>query len=144
MLNIKALLTKILGRLNDIGAGVMHEPAAVACATSKYRQVAYVTVPAGTWMFTATAVFPYNNTTGVRRAFLSLATSNYDNVTDMPPAMGNICFNQIPVTGSYQAYVPLATCFRTFSGSTTVRLIAWQNSGASVNVTGRLYAMRIK
>lgn len=143
MLDVKALLAKILQRLNNIGQIERHEPTAVSCASSYYRQVAYITLEAGTWILSGVAVFPYNNTTGVRRAYISTATSAYDNVTTAPPAVANMLYEQEPITGSYQAFVHTGSMPIAVTGTTTYRLIAWQNSGATVSVTGRLYAVRV-
>ena len=145
LVKIKELLGRILIKLHLIGQIKQHEPSAVSCRTSYYRQLAYITLEAGTWLISGIATFPYNNTTGVRRAYVSNATSNYDNVTTAPPAVANMLYQQLPVTGAYQSFVHVGPMPIQIISTTTYRLIGWQNSGSStaVNVTGRIYAVRI-
>ena len=143
MLDVKALLAKILQRLNNIGQIKQHTPSAVSCSNTYYRQLAYITLEEGVWLISGVATFPYNNTTGVRRVFVSTATSAYDNVTTQPPAWGNILYEQEPITGSYQPFVHVGTAPINVPSTTTFRLIGWQNSGATVSVTGRIYAVRV-
>lgn len=142
-LNFKKLLTKILQRLSVIGKIVKNEPSAVSCQTSYYRQLASVTLDKGTWIISGVASFPYNNTTGVRRVYVTEVDSNYDNVTTAPAAVGNMLYNQVPITGSYQAYVHVGPMPVEVNSTNIYRLIGWQNSGSTVSVTGRIYAVRV-
>lgn len=147
MLSLKKILLKILNRLNElkgVGETQYSGPSAVSCTTGYYRQLAYLTLGSGTWIISGSLYAPYTNTTGIRRIFFTTADSGYDNTTTAPANYAVAGYAQCPVSGNYNVYLHTATFHVTLSSSTTFRLIGFQNSGASANLTGRIYAVRIK
>ena len=72
-----------------------------------------------------------------------LSKKEQTNITTAPPTLANMLYEQEPITGSYQAFVHTGSLPIVVSNTTTYRLIAWQNSGGTVNVTGRIYAVRV-
>lgn len=127
---------------SNIGAWKSHAPSATSCTNNRYFQVAYLTLDPGIWLIDQNALFPATNTTGTRQILCTTATSGYNNVTTAPASYGNITrdtlaganINQYP-----QAHFPV-----NISEQTTFRLIAYQNSGSTMSVTGRMHAIRIK
>lgn len=125
-----------------IGQYLTHIPAAKSCASGRWYQVAYLTLPAGVWLIDCNAMFPATNTSGTRQIRVSTATSGYDDVTTAPSAYGNITLDIL--MGANTAQYPQAHFPVSISEQTTFRLIAYQGSGSTMNVTGRMYAVRIK
>lgn len=127
---------------SNIGTWKSHAPSATSCTNNRYFQVAYLTLDPGIWLIDQNALFPATNATGTRQILCTTATSGYNNVTTAPASYGNITrdtlaganINQYP-----QAHFPVNV-----STTTTFRLIAYQNSGSTMSVTGRMYAIRIK
>lgn len=127
---------------SNIGAWKSHAPSATSCTNNRYFQVAYLTLDPGIWLIDQNALFPATNATGTRQILCTTATSGYNNVTTAPASYGNITrdtlaganINQYP-----QSHFPV-----NISAQTTFRLIAYQNSGSTMNVTGRMHAIRIK
>lgn len=147
MIDLKKILSKILNRLDElkgVGETSYSGPGAVSCKTGYYHQLAYVTLGPGTWIMSGSLYAPYTNTTGIRRIFFTTATSGYDDTTTQPTNYAVAGYAQCPVSGSYNVYLHTATFHATLSSSTTFRLIGFQNSGANANLTGRIYAVRIK
>lgn len=142
MLDLKALLTKILQRLNNIGDVKSHIPDAISCATGRYYQAAYLTLEAGVWLIDMQGLFPPTNTTGIRDIRCTIATSGYNNVTTAPPTYANITINRY-VGANINQYVSSHFPVR-ISETTTFRLIVEQNSGSTMSVTGRMYATRLR
>ena len=128
----------------DLGETLSHEPAAITCATGKYMQLAYITVTPGTWLLMGSGQFPYVNTTGIRRIYMSTATSGYNNVTAGPASLAMQLYNNAaPISGNIPTYVNSGPMPITFTSNTIVRLIGFQNSGSNISVTGRIYAVRL-
>ena len=148
MLDLKALLTKILIFCSNVGVVQSHIPDAISCANTRYRQVAYLTLEPGTWIVSGAARFQQSNTTGIRKILVTNDTSNYDNVTTQPTSLGIIwaeTFNGSAFPASGPADVKTTTApLRVTTEKPTIRLIAYQSSGSAMNVTGRFYATRIK
>ena len=140
--NLKELLTNITNRLIDIGTASAHTADPVSCATGKYYQIAYLTLAPGKWFIDANGYFPGTNATGIRRVSVTTATSNYNNVTTAPAAVGNIAIDAH--AGANMAQFPQVHFPITPTETTTYRLIAYQTSGSTISVTGRMYATRIK
>ena len=131
---------------SNIGDYKSHVPSATSCATGKYYQVAYLELDPGVWVISGDANFEYVNTTGLRRSLISAATSGYNNVTTAPAAIGNLYYQTFAASAfaSAAAHVKTGAGPINVSETTTYRVIAYQNSGSSISVTGRLYAVRIK
>ena len=125
-----------------IGTGASHVPEPTSCATGKYCQVAYLALDPGMYMINANALFPSTNATGIRQVRITTATSGYNNVSTPPSAIGNIAISSI-AGGNYSQY-PSVHCTVSPTERTTYRLVAYQSSGSTMNVTGRLYVFRIK
>lgn len=116
--------------------------ASVSCTSGRWFQVAYLTLSPGLWHVDCDALFPATNTSGTRQILVTTATSDYDNVTTAPTSWGNITRDILMAanTAQYpQSHFPVD-----ISTETTFRLIAYQGSGSTVSVTGRMYAVRIK
>lgn len=127
---------------NNIGTWNPHTPSATSCTTGRYFQVAYVTLDAGIWLIDQNAYFPATNTTGTRQILCTTATSGYNNVTTAPASYGNITRDTL--VGANNNQYPQAHFPVNISATTTFRLIAYQNSGTTMSVVGRMYAIRIK
>lgn len=141
MLNLKALLTKILNHINDVGTWVSDIASAVSCGTAKYYKIASITLPAGTWTIFTCANFPATNATGYRDIYTT--TDDFTNgTTTMPSNYAYITRLVIPA-GNY-AQVLNASFPVKVSSQTTFNLVGHQNSGSTMSVTGRMYAVRIK
>lgn len=127
---------------SHIGDYKSHVPDAISCATGKYYQIAYLTLDPGVWMVDCVGHFPNTNTTGIRDIRVTTATSNYNNVTTAPEAYGNITIDRRTAANHVifaNSHFPVS-----ITATTTFRLIAYQTSGQTVSVDGRMYAVRIQ
>lgn len=126
----------------NIGVFLYHLPSSVSCNTGRYYQVAYLALAPGLWLIDCNAYFPSTNTTGTRQILVTTDTSGYNNVTTAPSVYGNITRDVLAGinAGQYpQAHFPVS-----ISANTTFRLIAYQGSGSTISVAGRMYAVRVK
>lgn len=140
-------LTNILNEVlpqdfSKVGERVTDLPSAKSCSSGRYYQVASVTLSPGIWMIDANAAFAGVNATGIRHIRISAATSDYDNVTTAPTAIGNIAVSTLP--GYNVTLYPQVHTISVLTEPITYRLIAYQTSGSAENVTGRFYATRLK
>lgn len=125
---------------SSIGTILSHIPNAVSCATAKYYKVASITLTAGTWIIFTGANFPATNATGYRDIYTT--TADFTNgTTTMPANYAYITRLTIPA-GNY-AQVLNASFPVIISSETTFNLVGHQNSGSTMSVTGRMYAVRI-
>lgn len=127
---------------SHIGDVKSHAPSDVSCSDKKYYQLAYLTLDPGVWIIDACGRFPDTNTTGMRQIRVSAATSNYNNVSDAPQAVGNIAVDARPAVKAYlypNVHFPVKV-----TSTTTYRVIGYQSSGSAVSVSGRIYATRIQ
>lgn len=104
----------------------------VSCVNTGWTNVTSITVDAGTWVVSANLNYA-NNSTGRRVASISTTSGSYD----------SMCADQRPPTSGAATWMNLCRVLTT-STSKTVYLTAWQNSGAALNATGYLRAVRIK
>ena len=125
----------------NIGAKNWVAPSAVSCQTGKWYKVAEVTLDAGIWLIDCNAAFPATNTTGTRQIRVTTATFT-NGTTTAPTSYGNIT-NDILV-GANTVQYPQSHFPVDISSQTTFRLAAYQGSGSTMSVTGRMYAIRIK
>lgn len=126
----------------NIGQPLSDIAASKSCASGRYYQIAHIDLPAGSWLLDCNAYFPKTNATGTRQIFCTTATSGYDGVITPPASYGNITRDAL--LGANMAQYPQAHFPVNLSEDTTIRLIAYQESGTTMNVTGRMYATRIK
>ena len=113
---------------------------AVTCATGKYYNLGSFELEPGMWMVDCNAVFPANGTTGVRA--IRVTTQSFTNgTTTAPSAWGQIAIDS--VTAANHALYPQSHFPVNISEKMTFQLVAFQNSGSNMSVTGRMYAVRI-
>lgn len=141
MLDLKALLAKILNHINNVGSWITDIPSAVSCATARYYKVASVTLTAGTWLIFTGANFPATNATGYRDIYTT--TVDFSNGTTTAPSNYAFITRLVIPAGNY-AQVLNASFPVKISSETTFNLVGHQNSGSTMSVTGRMYAVRIK
>ena len=126
---------------SNIGAKNWVAPSSVSCQTGKWYKVAEVTLDPGIWFIDCNAHFPKTNATGARQIRVTTATFT-NGTTTAPASYGNIT-NDI-IAGANTAQYPQAHFPVDISSRTTFRLAAYQGSGSTMSVTGRMYATRIK
>lgn len=126
----------------NVGQHLEHIPSATSCTSGRWFQVAYLTLPQGVWLIDCNALFPATNTTGTRQILVTTATSGYNNVTTAPASYGNITRDILQ--GINSAQYPQSHFPVDVSEETTFRLEAYQGSNTTMNVTGRMYATRLK
>ena len=124
----------------QIGEIIKNEPSAVSTGTAKYYQLASVTLTPGIWIYMTTAEFAAN-TTGYRRAYTT--TDSFSNGTSTAPTViAKALATNVAQAGGQITYTHDSMAFAVTS-NTTYRLVAYQNSGSTLSVTGRIYAVRI-
>ena len=126
---------------SNIGAKNWVAPSAVSCQSGKWYKVAEVTLDPGIWFIDCNALFPKTNATGTRQIRVTTETFS-DGTTTVPESYGNIT-NSI-LEGANTAQYPQSHFPVDISSQTTFRLVAYQGSGSTMSVTGRMYATRIK
>lgn len=125
----------------NIGAKNWVAPSSVSCQTGKWYKVAEVTLDPGIWFIDCNALFPNTNATGTRQ--IRVTTDTFTNgTTTIPGSVGNISVDIL--AGENTAQYPQVHFPVDISSQTTFRLAAYQGSGTTMNVTGRMYATRIK
>lgn len=125
----------------NIGAKNWVAPSSVSCQTGKWYKVAEVTLDPGIWFIDCNALFPKTNATGTRQ--IRVTTETFTNgTTTAPDSYGNIT-NDI-LAGANTAQYPQSHFPVDISSQTTFRLAAYQGSGSTMNVTGRMYATRLR
>lgn len=126
---------------SNIGAKNWVAPSSVSCQSGKWYKVAEVTLDPGIWFIDCNAYFPKTNATGARQ--IRVTTGTFTNGTTTTPASyGNIT-NDI-IMGANIAQYPQSHFPVDISSQTTFRLAAYQGSNTTMNVTGRMFATRIK
>ena len=126
---------------SNIGAKNWVAPSAVSCQSGKWYKVAEVTLDPGIWFIDCNALFPNTSATGTRQ--IRVTTASFTNGTTTAPASyGNIT-NSV-LAGASTAQYPQSHFPVDISSQTTFRLAAYQGSGSTMSVTGRMYATRIK
>jgi hypothetical protein len=127
----------------NIGATVYHIPSgSVSCASGKFYRPATITLPSGTWIVTVAARFAAGNTNGIRRMYCTTDDSFAGNTDSAPTSASIALYDQRQPVGSGVDTITHGTVI--MEGDTVLSLVAYQNSGAAVAVTGRMYAIRIK
>ena len=101
-------------------------------ANNSNVNVASISLSAGTWVVCARVTFP-NNSTG-RRA-IKLSTTSLDSGNPVSTVLQN------PVS-SAATHISTTRCFN-LTSTTTVYLIAWQNSGGALSCVGDIEATRV-
>lgn len=125
----------------NIGAKNWVAPSAVSCQSGKWYKVAEVTLDPGIWFIDCNALFPATNATGTRQ--IRVTTETFTNgTTTIPGSVGNISVDIL--AGENMAQYPQVHFPVDISSQTTFRLAAYQGSGSTMSVTGRMYATRIK
>ena len=126
---------------SNIGEKNWAAPSAVSCQSGKWYKVAEVTLDPGIWFIDCNALFPKTNATGTRQ--IRVTTETFTNgTTTSPDSYGNIT-NDV-IMGANTAQYPQSHFPVDISSQTTFMLAAYQGSNSSMNVTGRMYATRIK
>lgn len=125
----------------NIGAKNWVASSSVSCQSGKWYKVAEVTLDPGIWFIDCNALFPKTNATGTRQIRVTTETFS-DGTTTVPASYGNIT-NSI-LEGANTAQYPQSHFPVDISSRTTFRLAAYQSSGSTMSVTGRMYATRIK
>lgn len=128
-------------RLDNIGDKNWNIPSAVSCQSGKWYKVAEVTLDPGIWFIDCNAYFPKTNATGTRQIRVTTATFT-NGTTTTPASYGNIT-NDV-LMGINDVQYPQSHFPVDISSQTTFRLAAYQGSGSTMSVTGRMYATRIK
>lgn len=119
----------------NIGTFVTASGSSISCASSTYVNIANFTLAAGTWIVMA-SVEMAASTTGRRVAVIGTGSADDSNLGVSFRATEN------PVSGG-PTRVKLMGVIRP-TASTTYYFKAWQNSGAAINGTGTVQAVRIK
>lgn len=109
---------------------------AVSIANSTYSNICSMSLTAGTWVIEGVVQFSSDATTGRRLVFFS-TTSQSSSSTDVRQT--GMSTNAVSGT----TYVHTG-CTKVFSGTTTLYIIGWQNSGSALNCYGYFSAVRIK
>lgn len=104
----------------------------VSMANNAYSNLCSISLPAGTWIVTGQINWA-SNATGMRMAYISTTSQTYNAARAQSSAAINGASTQQNVSG------PLLV-----TATQTVYLVGWQNSGAALNATGYLRAVRIK
>ena len=126
---------------SNIGAKNWVAPSSVSCQSGKWYKVAEVTLDPGIWFIDCNALFPKTSATGTRQ--IRVTTENFTNgTTTRPESYGNIT-NDV-LMGVNDVQYPQSHFPVDISSQTTFRLAAYQGSGSTMSVTGRMYATRIK
>ena len=100
-----------------------------------YKTTASVTLTKGVWLLMGTVQFNANST-GNRTAYF--ATSS-DSSTDM----GAVYKDLRSATNGGQSYCRITAYYENTSTSTTLYLVATQNSGSTISTSGRIMAVKI-
>lgn len=108
------------------------QTANVSMANSGYTNVTSINVTAGVWVVYANIAWA-SNATGRRYAYISTASASSNGVRVAS------C-NAVSGGTTYQNIAGVTV----LSATTTFYLVGWQNSGAALNATGYLRAVRIK
>lgn len=131
MLSIKVLLGKLLDSFSKIGIKKSATGSTISVSTSTYTNITSLTLEPGTWAVFGMARFP-SNATG--RRMVAIGPNN---------AASNTVYQMVNATNG--GITALEACWTwTLTTTTTEYLVAWQNSGGALNVTGYLAAVRIK
>ena len=126
---------------SNIGTWKSDVPSAKSCQTGKWYNVGSLTLEAGVWQLDCNAAFPAANTTGTRQILVT--TTNFtDGTTTAPSSYGNITRDILQ--GINSAQYPQSHFPVNLSQTTTFYMAAYQGSNTTMNVTGRMYALRIK
>lgn len=132
---------RYLSSSSNIGAKNWVAPSSVSCQSGKWYKVAEVELDPGIWFIDCNAYFPKKNTTGTRQIRVTTDTFT-DGTTTAPALYGNIGIDV--QMGVNEVQYPQAHFPVDISSRTTFRLAAYQGSGSTMSVTGRMYATRLK
>ena len=123
------------GDLSRTGLTATTAPGGVSVATATWKSTASITLAPGKWQINVNARFA-SNATGIRKLVVNKTADSDTN------DLGLIC-NDIrgAVNGDF-TYCQ-ASFILSVSSSTTIYCNNYQNSGSSMNVYGRMYAIRI-
>ena len=108
---------------------------AVSVASGTWTNTGSITLTKGTWIITAFAQFS-TNTTGRRQALISETSASSTSVRGM------MTDNQAPVDGAV-TLCRFMDIYTVTSATKTLYLNSYQNSGSTMNVYGRIYAIKI-
>ena len=104
----------------------------VSMATGGYTNVCSISVPAGTWVMQGNLTWA-SNSTGRRHAYISVSSAASN-------AIRTESCNAVSGGGTSQNLCGISVV----ASTSTYYLVGWQNSGAALNATGYLRAVRIK
>lgn len=107
----------------------------VACASGSYQAIASVALTAGTWVLSGGVSFA-SNATGIRTVGISNSS------TALSGAYARATAVSVPALSGQNTWVHTTHIF-TATSSTTLYLVAKQDSGASRNATGFLRAVKV-
>ena len=130
-----ASIPNTYGDLIDTGKRIYEYPANINLASGTPKTTVSITLPKGIWLLMGTVQFN-SNSSGIRTVYF--ATSS-DSSTDM----GAVYKDLRPAVNGGQTYCRITAYYTNSSSSTTLYLIASQNSGSTISTAGRIMAVKI-
>ena len=126
-------ITTLNTTYSNVGLYYSANPSAVTLSTKTEAIIASVTLPAGSYLLIGSGRFN-KNATGDRRVRIGTGDiTSSDYIGEASPA----------TSASMYTYVTI-TRIVNLTSSKTYNLTGWQSSGSSINVTGRIQAVRFK
>lgn len=127
------------GDLANTGHLIAEAPSGVSVPSGSWKAVASASLPQGRWMITVKTRFAENATsTGIRRATVATSADSGSTLAMLYDDSNNA------VTGTgYYTFVSGLGVTTIPSGGSTIYLNAYQDSGTSLTVIGRIQAIRI-
>ena len=130
-----ASIPNTYGDLLETGQRIYVYPSNINLTSGAYKTVASATLPKGIWLLMGTVQFN-SNSSGNRTAYF--ATSS-DSSTDM----GAVYKDLRPAVNGGQTYCRITAYYTASALSTTLYLVATQNSGSTISTAGRIMAVKI-
>ena len=129
-------------KLFSIGGVVQVDSGSTACSSGQYKKIGSVFLGPGVWVLTVAANFPSVNTTGRRRTYVT--TTGFVDGTTTGPAVYAVALHDIqaPISGN-QTITHGAMVVTVPEGGQTFWLVGNQTSGESMDVSGRMYAVKV-
>lgn len=124
--------------VNPIGTVVTEDVStAVSCASGSWKALGSLTLAAGTWVVTYNASFATNDT---GRRYLTISTTADGGGTSAEQRAAQLNATAISGAGTFMH----GSRIFYLTGSTTIYMNCWQNSGGALTATGYIRAVRIK
>ena len=125
--------TNQYGNVADTGMTGSNSASSVSVGNGSSVNLTSVSLTKGKWVVAGWASFP-SNTTGIRRVAVTSTSAN---------SLTGFIQSTPPCTGSIATHVNVAGVF-TFTGTSTVYLVGYQNSGGALTVAkAEIYAVKI-